>query len=89
MNGILVISSSEKGRTLVSDLLRSAGYEGVALASSGSQARRELTGMEYEMVVINAPLSDEFGDLLALFAAENSETGVVLIVRHELADEVR
>jgi response regulator NasT len=88
LNGILVISSSEKGRTLVGDLMRNAGYDGIALASCGAQARRQLAGSSYRLVIVNAPLSDEFGDALALQAAENSDTGVVLIVRHELADEI-
>ena len=43
---------------------------------------------EYDLVVVNAPLTDEFGHELALSAAESSAAGVILIVKSELADEL-
>ena len=46
-------------------------------------ARRQLG-----FILINTPLSDEFGHELAVFAAGSTGAGVVLLVKAEMADEV-
>ena len=40
------------------------------------------------MVVINTPLSDEFGESFALFATEQTSASVIMLVKNEQADEV-
>ena len=42
----------------------------------------------FGLVIINAPLSDEFGHELALYAVHNTPAGVVLLVKSELFEEV-
>ena len=84
---LLVCSADKIGLSLV-DFLKAAGYLNVAVASSGSEARRLIVESDYSLIVINAPLSDEFGHELGLMAVEATPAGVILLVKSEIADEV-
>lgn len=84
---VLLVSSTIKGAELLQELLADIAGELVS-AQSGAQARRELLEGEYSLVVINTPLSDEFGHDLAADAAVNTAAGVVMLVKAELCDEV-
>ena len=42
----------------------------------------------YEMILINAPLPDELGHELALFAVQNTRAGVLMMVKAGTADQV-
>ncbi|MDD3242446.1 MAG: ANTAR domain-containing protein [Eubacteriales bacterium] len=88
MEQVLVVCGTEKGRDMLRTLLCDAACPPSAFAENAGQARRLLTQCEYDLVVINAPLTDEFGHELACQAVENSATGVILLVRNEMADEV-
>ncbi|MBC8532849.1 ANTAR domain-containing response regulator [Yeguia hominis] len=85
---VLIVSSAEKGAAYISELLNPRAYDAVAVAKSGTEARRMLISETYELVVINAPLSDEFGHELAIRVAEDGASGVILIVKNELFDEI-
>jgi response regulator NasT len=57
-------------------------------ASSCAEARRLIVENDYDVIVINTPLPDEFGHELSLMAASESGAGVILLVKDEIADEV-
>ena len=69
MDSVLIVSGTDKGRDMLAELCRSGEYERVLSAASGSEARRMLLEDEFDLVLINAPLPDEFGHELALSAA--------------------
>ena len=83
----LLVSSGEKGRAMLTELMRSAGPFDFTVAGSGSEARRLSAEMEYDLIVINAPLSDEYGDGLSMTLAMDTSSGI-LLVRAENEDEV-
>ena len=68
-------------------LLEEAGFRETGFAASGGEARRMLLSGSWDALVINGPLSDEFGHQLAMDAAEEG-TGVLLAVKNELWEEV-
>lgn len=88
LHSVLIISEQQKGADVISGLLDRGTYSPVRTALSGSEARRLLLSCRYDVVIINTPLPDEFGNELALHAAENTGSGVALIVRNELFDEM-
>lgn len=88
MDSVLIISGTDKGREMLTELCRSFTFSHITAASSGNEARRLFISGAYDLVLINAPLPDEFGHELALAAVENSCAGVILLVKNELADEV-
>ena len=88
MDSALIVSSSEKGLDLISQLLNANTKTTVTSAKSSSEARRLLNTAEYDIVVINSPLPDELGDNLAVAITEISASGVLLIVKNEMADDI-
>ncbi len=43
---------------------------------------------DFELVVINTPLPDEFGHELSIMIAEASTAGIILICKSDISDEV-
>lgn len=46
----------------------------------GADARRQLSSDAFDLIVINAPLADEYGSDLAVYAAEKTSAGILLFV---------
>lgn len=57
-------------------------------AFSGAEARRTMLEAEFDIIIINTPLSDEFGHELAQMAAHDTLSGVILIAKAEVSDAV-
>lgn len=88
MDSLLIISGSDKGVDNLSGLILAMVKPDITTARSGSEAGRLLLKADFDMVIINAPLTDEFGDELAQRIADGSTAGVILIVNSTLADEI-
>ncbi|MBR1433253.1 MAG: response regulator, partial [Ruminococcus sp.] len=66
MERALIVSANNEVSELAEQLLRIEGCGRIASAVSGSEARRLVKNdTEPELVIINTPLSDEFGQELA------------------------
>ncbi len=81
--GLLAVSASAKFNESLSALLPRGKYSPVMFADDISEARRLILENQFDIVVINTPLPDDFGTQLALDICENSGTGVMLLVRAE------
>lgn len=79
---VLVVSSGDKIRDYFSGLLPADEYELVSHAHNAGEARRLLLSQCADIVIINAPLSDEFGTQLALDLSD-SPMGIMLVVKSE------
>lgn len=88
MERVLIVSSSANGREFLRELLRGQEYGQVVFADNGGEARRSMAEDGFSLVVINAPLRDESGEQLALWTAQSTDAGVLLLVKAEIADEV-
>lgn len=88
MNNVLIVSSSKKARDFFEELLNINSYEEIIIANCSSEARRILTEKDFDLCIINAPLSDEFGTDLALDIVNKTIVQVMLIVKSEITDEV-
>ncbi|WP_320128948.1 ANTAR domain-containing protein [uncultured Sphaerochaeta sp.] len=81
---VLVVSSTVKGSESLSTLIREyEGYVDIATTTFCSEARRMIFDNEFDLVVINAPLSDESGEQLASTITEQTLAGVIMVVRNE------
>lgn len=80
---VLLVSSSPKFNESMLALLPESRFYPVAAVSDVSSARRRLLESKYDIVIINAPLPDDFGTRLALYICENSGAGVLLLVKAE------
>ncbi len=85
---VLVVSSSEKsGRTIAGLLDPSLCYP-IRFEKSGSGARRRRMDCDFDLYVVNAPLSDEFGHDLAMDLARESVSGVILLAKSDVYEEI-
>lgn len=82
----LLALGGEKYRPQWERLLRESGFSQVEAASSGGEARRLLLAGDWDLLLIAAPLPDEFGHDLATDAAEQG-LPVLLSVKAELWEE--
>lgn len=89
VSAVLVVSSSEKFNTALLPFLPAARYAPVVCVGSVCAARQMLTERNFDMVLINAPLPDEFGARFALDVSTDSDAGVLLFVRSEQYTEVQ
>lgn len=80
---VLLVSSSPKFNESMLALLPESRFYPVAAVSDVSSARRRLLESKYDIVIINAPLPDDFGTRLALNICDNSGTAVLLFVKVE------
>lgn len=84
---VLVAGSGDKIFDYISQTLPHSSYDPILRAEDAGEARRLLLDSPVDIVIINTPLSDDFGVELALDLAEGS-TGVLLLVKNELYDQV-
>lgn len=80
---VLIVSASEKFRRSLSELLPEDKYSPRAEVGDVGSAKRMLLETSFDIVLINAPLPDEFGTVFALDLCEDSGAGVMLLVKSE------
>ena len=88
MSCALIVSTSEKGKSFFADLIKTVGISNIVTVGNGSEARRILNRTEFDLVIINAPLSDEFGHELSITISKNYNAGVLLVVKNDIADAI-
>lgn len=88
MGRAMIVSASENEIKILSQLVRTYGYNRISPVSSGNEARRFINSAEFELVVISTPLTDEFGHELSIMMTESSTAAVILLCKPDIADEV-
>ncbi|MDR3277712.1 MAG: ANTAR domain-containing protein [Oscillospiraceae bacterium] len=88
MDSALIVSSTEKSLAQLSELLSHAALSRVASVQTAGEARRLLTSADFDLYVINAPLTDESGEDLSRWIIEKLSGEVILLVRAERYEEV-
>ncbi|MCD7847689.1 MAG: ANTAR domain-containing protein [Oscillospiraceae bacterium] len=85
---VLVVSSSEKFSGVIKRLLPNNMYSPVSTATDVSSAKRQVLERDYDIVMINSPLSDEFGKRFAIDLSQSSGAGVILFAGTEHFPEI-
>ena len=85
---VLLVSASEKFKTTILPLLPTTDYWPVSWVKSVGEAQRRLLEDAYDIVIINTPLTDDFGMKLAVDICGSSSAGVLLLVKNDLFDEI-
>lgn len=85
---VLLVSASEKFNSTLRGLLPAGEFWPLDCASGAAQARRKLLETSYDLVIINAPLPDDFGVRLATGICLESGAGVLLFVKAALYEDV-
>ena len=85
---ILIVSSSEQFNMLVEKALPERTFNVIEIRKSASSARRELLVRDYDMILINAPLSDGLGTDFVKDIVDKHSSGVVMAVQREIHSDV-
>lgn len=88
MERYLVVSGTKKGEEFFHQLLSEAGFINIDTIDSADGAKRLIQSFRYDIIIINSPLSGENGELLATEICKTTDSGVLLVVKAELAAEV-
>lgn len=86
---ILIVSTQKQSSDALYDIIKPLVFSGYDYAASASEARRKFDITEYDLTIINAPLSDEFGSELALDIAERSLSAILILVKADLMEQVQ
>lgn len=82
----IVASKTEKTAQSLAGILHQSGFKKVLTADSGSKIRRIVAEKEIDVIIINTPLVDDFGTLLAMDMADKN-LGVILLVKGDMVDQ--
>ncbi len=88
MESALIVSHSEKGLEAITEIIKAASVWDIAVLKSCGEARRALLERDFDLVVINAPLNDESGEVLARHIAGKGVSQVILLIKSEYMEEV-
>lgn len=80
MNKILLVCSVEKSIKIYTDNLKSMGYGIICVETNGAAARRRLLQEEFELVIIDTPLKDEFGSELGIKISQSNNSAIILVI---------
>ena len=81
MGRALIVSAGASSNEYISARLAELGYTRPTIIPSGAEARRRMLESDFELIVVNAPLPDEFGHELCSSAVEKTDAGVVLLAK--------
>ena len=84
----LIASAGTNANEYLAKHAAELGYTRPVIVASGGEARRKLTDKDFEVVIINTPLPDEFGHELGTYAVEKSHAGVVLLAKAGTAEQI-
>jgi len=85
---VLLVSGSAKITESFRDLLTGDMISSINFAINAGEAKRLLTSQQFDIVIVNTPLTDEFGSDFAIDVAENGYSGVLMLVKSDLFDQV-
>ena len=85
---VLIVTASDSFTNSVMPLLPVTDYWPVTTARSVGEARRRIAETDFDIVLINAPLPDDFGMRLAIDICTNSGAGVLMLVKNDLFNDI-
>ena len=85
---VLIVTASDSFTAKIMPLLPVTDYWPVTTVHSIGEARRKIAESTFDIVLINAPLPDDFGMRLAVDICTGSGAGVLLLVRNDQFDDI-
>ena len=84
----LIVSAGNNANEYLARHIAELGYTRPTIVASGGEARRRMDTNDFEVVIINTPLPDEFGHELCITAVEQTDAGVVFLVKAAQAEQL-
>ena len=84
----LIVSAGTNANEYLARHIAELGYTRPVIVPSGGEARRQMDGKDFEVIVINTPLPDEFGHELGTDAVQKTDAGVILLTKTGTAEQI-
>lgn len=88
-HSILIVSGSEQFDAFMRKAVSGKRFSSIEFRKNAAAARRSIFDREFDLVVLNCPLPDEFGHEFALDITERSNASVLLAVPEEIYPDVQ
>lgn len=88
MGRALIVSAGVSSNEYIAARLAEMGYPRPVIIPSAAEARRRMLESDFELIVVNAPLPDEFGHELCIDAVEKTDAGVVFLAKAAQAEQL-
>ena len=85
---VLVVSAAEKFNATMATLLPSTDYYPVKFVTNIAAAKRAYLEQQYDFVIINAPLPDDFGTRFAIDVTSGNSAVALMLVRAESYEDI-
>lgn len=85
---VLIVSSVLKVTEYMRNLLSEPVFAPIISVTSAGEAKRLLICSQYDLIIINTPLSDEFGSQFAIDIAQSARSGILILVKGEYYEQV-
>ena len=84
----LIVSAGNNANEYLARHIGELGYTRPTIVASGGEARRRMDTNDFEVVIINTPLPDEFGHELGTDAVQKTDAGVILLAKTGTAEQI-
>ena len=84
----LIVSAGNNANEYLARHIGELGYTRPTIVASGGEARRRMDSNDYEVIIINTPLPDEFGHELGTDAVQKTDAGVILLAKTGTAEQI-
>jgi len=88
MESALLVSDSEKDTSFITGFLNAASIHQVTSLQSCDSARRLILKQDFDLVIVDAPLSDESGESFSRYVASQGVSQTLLLVKSESFESV-
>ena len=75
MGRALIVSAGASSNEYIAARLAEMGYARPVILPSGAEARRRMPDADFDLIVVNAPLPDEFGHELCMDERKTFQSG--------------
>ena len=88
MENVLIVSGTEESVALFTEILNMVSVRHITVLCSDGEARRLLLKQDFDLVIVNAPLSDGCAESLSRHIAQQTMSQVILAVNSKDAGAV-
>jgi two-component system, response regulator PdtaR len=88
MDSVLIVSNTNTTLGIISDMLNVGTFSRITTTQNCAEARRDLIDNTFDLIIIDSPLPDELGDDFALYASEQTDAGIILIVNSNILADI-
>ena len=84
----MVVSGTDKAAEFITKVLPSNQFNPIISVHDAGEAKRTIINQTVDIIIINAPLPDEFGTQLAIDIAEDNSIGILMMVNADMYEQV-